>query len=76
MITEGDWVLICETGERGLVIAARDRGERFLVEVPASEKWKYSKRVHVMVEKVRKVKPPKPAKTSELQLTLFIQEKL
>lgn len=74
MINEGDWVLICETKERGFVIAVRDRGERFLVEVPPSDKWKYPKRVHVMVEKVRKVKPPKPLKVAVIQLTLFMEE--
>lgn len=74
MINEGDWVLICETKERGFVIAVRDRGERFLVEVPPSEKWKYSKQVHVMIEKVRRINPPKPVKISAIQLTLFKEE--
>lgn len=75
MINEGDWVLICETGERGRVIDSKDRGERFLVEVPPTEKWKYTKRVHVMVEKIRKVKPPKIKKVV-IQLSLFIKEEV
>lgn len=74
MIDEGDWVLICETKERGIVIAVRDRGERFLVEVPPSDIWKYPKQVHVMVEKIRKVKPPKTAKVVKIQLKLFTEE--
>jgi hypothetical protein len=75
VINEGDWVLICETGERGKVIDSKDRGERFLVEVPPTDKWKYTKRVHVMVEKIRKVNPPKIKKVV-IQLKLFIQEEV
>lgn len=59
-IGEGDWVLICETNERGCVIEVFDEGERFLVNIPKSDKWPHPKRVHVMIEKIRKIKTPKP----------------
>lgn len=61
-IGKGDWVLICETSERGIVDEVFDKGERFLVSVEATEKWPHAKRVHVMVEKIRKIRPPKPVK--------------
>lgn len=57
MIVVGDWVLICETKDKGIVIAAMDSNERFVVHVPASEKWPYVKQVHVTREKVRKINP-------------------
>lgn len=58
-IIENDWVLICETNERGQVISVFDEGERFMVQIGATEKWPFPKTVHVMVEKVRKIRPPK-----------------
>ena len=61
-IHAGDWALVCETGEKGCVIEVFDDGERFLLEVPATDKWPYPKRVHVMVEKIRKIRPPKKIK--------------
>ena len=61
-IGKGDWVLICETSERGIVDEVFDKGERFLVAVAATEQWPYPKRLHVMVEKVRKIRPPKVKK--------------
>lgn len=62
IIKEGDWVLVCETGEKGQVIEVFDEGERFLLNIPKSEMWPYPKRVHVMIEKLRKIRPPKPEK--------------
>lgn len=61
-IKEGDWVLICETGERGEVIEVFDEGERFLLSIPPTENWPHTKRMHVMVEKLRKIRTPKPEK--------------
>ena len=58
-IKENDWVLVCETNERGQVVAVFDKGERFMVKIDATEKWPFPKMVHVMVEKVRKIRPPK-----------------
>lgn len=54
-----DWVLVCETGEKGVVIEIFDEGERFLLSIPQTDKWPYPKRVHVMIEKIRKIRPPK-----------------
>jgi hypothetical protein len=62
MIVEGDWVLICETNDRGVVQTVYDEGERFMVIVQGTSKWPHPKRVHVMVEKIRKINPPKPSK--------------
>jgi hypothetical protein len=62
IIVEGDWVLICETNEKGMVETVLDEGERFIVAVAATTEWPYPKRLHVMIEKVRKIKPPKPEK--------------
>lgn len=61
-IGKGDWVLICETNDRGVIDEVFDEGERFLVIVAATEAWPYPKRIHVMVEKLRKIRPPKPVK--------------
>lgn len=61
-INEGDWVLICETGERGQVIEVFDDGERFLLSIPPTDQWPHQKRMHVMVEKLRKIRTPKPEK--------------
>ncbi len=57
MIVVGDWVLICETKDKGIVVAAMDQNERFLVHVPPTQKYHYAKQVHVGIEKVRKIKP-------------------
>lgn len=62
IIRAGDWVLVCETNERGCVIEVFDEGERFLLEVMPNDQWPFPRRVHVMVEKLRKIKPPKPPK--------------
>ena len=59
VIKEGDWVLVCETGEKGQVIEVFDQGERFLLNIPQTKAWPYPKRVHVMIEKLRKIKAPK-----------------
>lgn len=61
-IVEGDWVLICETNEKGMVETVLDEGERFIVVVAATAEWPYPKRLHVMVEKVRRIRTPKPEK--------------
>lgn len=73
MIKQGDWVLICEISERGCVIEVFDDGERFLVNVPESEKCPQLRRFHVSVEKVRKIKAPKENKLLKLwkQTKLF-----
>jgi len=57
VIKTGDWVMICETGDKGIVIAAMDQNERFVVQIPATAKWVYTKQVHVGIEKIRKIKP-------------------
>jgi hypothetical protein len=57
VIVVGDWVLICETKDKGIVVAAMDQNERFLVHVPPTQKYHYAKQVHVGIEKVRKIKP-------------------
>lgn len=54
-----DWVLVCETGERGQVIEIFDEGERFLLTIPKTEQCPYARKVHVMIEKIRKIRPPK-----------------
>lgn len=71
-INAGDWVLVCETNERGCVIEVFDDGERFLLSIEATEKWPFPKRVHVMVEKIRKINPPKQKREEVLgQQKLF-----
>jgi hypothetical protein len=61
-IEEGDWVLVCETNEKGCVTEVFDEGERFLLHIPANDKWPFPKRMHVMIEKIRKIRPPKEEK--------------
>lgn len=58
-IVEGDWVLICETNEKGEVVVVLDQGERFMVRVEGTLSWPFPKTVHVMVEKIRKIKKVK-----------------
>jgi hypothetical protein len=70
-IVEGDWVLICETNEKGEVIVVLDRGERFMVRVEGTLAWPHPKTVHVMVEKIRKIKPPKQKVSIWFQVDLF-----
>lgn len=70
-IVEGDWVLICETNEKGQVIVVLDRGERFMVRVEGNLSWPFPKNVHVMVEKIRKIKPPKKKEQLWYQVDLF-----
>lgn len=70
-IVEGDWVLICETNEKGQVVVVLDRGERFMVRVEGNMTWRFPKTVHVMVEKIRKIKPPKKKPTFWYQVDLF-----
>jgi hypothetical protein len=60
VIKVDDWVLVCETGEKGQVLDVFDDGERFLLSIPKTEKWPFPRRVHVMIEKIRKIRPPKP----------------
>lgn len=69
-INAGDWVLVCETNEKGQVIEVFDEGERFLLLVPKTDRWPFPKRIHVMVEKVRKIRPPKEDPESK-QAELF-----
>lgn len=73
-IKENDWVLVCETNERGKVIEVFDEGERFMVRIEATEKWPFPKTVHVMVEKVRKIKTPKE-EPKWYQINLFGDKK-
>lgn len=61
-IEVGDWVLICETSEKGCVIDVFDKGERFLLNVQQTNGWPFPKRVHVTIEKIRKIKTPRPEK--------------
>ena len=70
-IGEGDWVLVCETNERGQVIAVFDKGERFMIKIDATEAWPFPKSVHVMIEKIRKIRPPKPEELKWEQPNLF-----
>ena len=71
-INENDWVLICETNERGQVISVFDDGERFMVKIDATERWPFPKTVHVMVEKVRKIRPPRKEDNPKwFQVNLF-----
>ena len=60
VIKVDDWVLVCETGEKGQVLDVFDDGERFLLSIAKTEKWPFPRRVHVMIEKIRKIRPPKP----------------
>ena len=62
MIKQGDWVLVCEMNERGCVIEVFDEGERLLVNLPQTDAWPFPRRVCVMIEKVRKIRTPKPEK--------------
>lgn len=62
IIGEGDWVLVCETNDKGHVIEVFDDGERFLINVPPTNEWPFPKRMHVMIEKIRKIRPPKEEK--------------
>ena len=59
-IYEGDWVLICETGEKGIVVKVYDEGERFLIDLPICDERPFHRTAHVMVEKIRKIRPIKP----------------
>lgn len=70
-IVEGDWVLVCETNERGQIVAVFDKGERFMVKIDATEAWPFPKNVHVMIEKIRKIKKPKPREKVWYQVNLF-----
>lgn len=75
-IVEGDWVLVCETNERGEVIAVFDKGERFIVKIDATESWPFPKTVHVMIEKIRRIKKPKQKeKPMWYQVDLFGDKK-
>jgi len=60
VIRVGDWVLICETHEKAEVLDVFDDGERFLVSLASNEKWPFPRKMHVSIEKVRKIKTPKP----------------
>jgi len=71
VISVGDWVLVCETSEKGQVIDVFDEGERFLISIPKSDKWPYPRRAHVMIEKIRKIRPPKEEGPKWEQPTLF-----
>ena len=73
-INEGDWVLVCETNERGEVISVFDDGERFMVRIEGNEKWPHPKTVHVMVEKIRKIRTPKKD-PKWYQINLFGEKK-
>jgi len=37
VIKADDWVLVCETGEKGQVLEVCDDGERFLLSIPKTE---------------------------------------
>lgn len=74
-IGEGDWVLVCETNERGQVIAVFDKGERFMIKIDATEAWPFPKSVHVMIEKIRKINPPKKRQPVWYQINLFGDKK-
>jgi hypothetical protein len=60
VIQVDDWVLVCETGEKGKVLDVFDEGERFLLSIPENKSWPFPRRMHVMIEKIRKIRPPKP----------------
>jgi len=70
-IVKGDWVLICETNERGQVEAVFDKGERFLVVVQGNKEWPHPKRFHIMVEKLRRIRAPKKQEVKWHQITLL-----
>jgi hypothetical protein len=74
-IVEGDWVLVCETNEKGQVIVVLDKGERFMVKIEGNLSWPFPKTVHVMVEKIRKIKPPKKKEAVWYQVDLFGEKK-
>lgn len=74
-IVEGDWVLVCETNERGQIVVVLDKGERFMVRIDSSVNWPFPKTVHVMVEKIRKIKPPKKQEVVWHQVDLFGDKK-
>ena len=69
-IKVGDWVLVCETGDKGEVESVMDNGERFLIVVPKTKEWPYPKRMHVMIEKIRKIRTPEKASFWD-QLSIF-----
>jgi hypothetical protein len=71
VIKADDWVLVCETGEKGQVLEVFDEGERFLLIIAKTEKWPFPRRVHVMIEKIRKIRPPKPEELNWEQPNLF-----
>jgi hypothetical protein len=70
VIRQDDWVLICETGEKAKVVCVFDEGERFLLMIPQTEEVPFERRVHIMVEKIRKIRPPKQ-RIKWFQTTLF-----
>ena len=67
--------MVCETNERGQVVAVFDKGERFMVKIDATLSWPFPKNVHVMIEKIRKIKPPKKKETVWYQVNLFGDDK-
>jgi ribosomal protein L24 len=69
-IKKGDWVLVCETGDKGEVESVLDEGERFVIVLPKTPDWPYPRRMHVMVEKIRKIRTPSKASFWE-QLKFF-----
>lgn len=71
MIQKGDWVLVCELNERGCVVEVFDGGERLLISLSSTDAWPFPRRVCVMIEKVRKVRPPKIKKQKWQQQGLF-----
>lgn len=62
LLVEGDWVLIQKTGETGIIEKTMDDGERLWVRVPSKTDWPFPRWVHVPVDKVKRIRPPKPPK--------------
>ena len=58
--SEGDWVVLLENGETGVVEKLLDDGERLWVRLPSKDNWPFPRHVHVPTEKVKRIKPPKP----------------
>ena len=58
-LTEGEWVRL-DSGEIGIVERRLDGGERLWIRIPSVTDWPFPRWVHIVSEKVKRIRPPKP----------------
>ena len=64
---EGDWVIIQNTKDIGIVERTMDDGERLWVRIPSLTDWPWPRWVHVPTDKAKRIRPPKSPK---LEITM------